>query len=852
MSRFCCTYPRRIEVVREHPTLNGIEYLEVVARDAPTQQLQQKTLLVHCVKPLATVPTKKDVTISGGARVQSIEILWVDILANSAALQSAGAITAAEKWYFDTIESPDQVIIIRVKNRGDYSPYTVHLGDPDSPLSGFDVRSASIEFSFKVECPSPFDCKAEAECEQPHQKPPDIDYLSKDYLSFRQLMLDRLARNLPDWQEQNPADIGIAIVEALAAEADSLSVYQDAVATEAYLATARQRTSVRRHARMVDYFMHEGCNARTFMFCEVASGVTNLLLQKRLPDGAPVQFATSLPKNPVVLEPHAANALYAEHKPIIFEPLHALQLHDSHNSISLHSWSDEACHLPCGATSTTLKDNAANRLLLRAGDYLLFEEVRSPHTGQTADANPAKRHVVRLTSVYPEAELDALGNRQAGALQTDELLDQPIVQISWDKADALPFSLCISAEIKQNGVTAYYEDLSIARANIVLSDHGQTLDNTEIVETNDLSNPFRPFLREKNITRSASLTLDQAASLTRVQNPAACNGAAWATDNAGYTWTAAQELLSSDRFDTHFVIERHNGGKEQLRFGDDLYGRNPASVASNGHIELTLSYRIGNGSAGNCGADSLKHIVHTPGAGIVAVRNPLAAIGGIEPEALEAVRVAAPVAFQRQHRAVTAQDYSDTAMLHPAVSRAYAVRRYTGSWHTMFLSIDRYEGKPVDAAFEADLVAFLESYRLCCHDLEITPPHMLSVDIALTICVLPEYIRADVAARLLEAFSTRQISYAQRGFFHPDNFTFGQPLYLSAIIDTAQQVEGVRFVSVDPNLTPAGYFHPYGTIQRDEIQEGIIATGPSQIIRCDNDPNNPENGRIRFFMMGGM
>ena len=36
---------------------------------------------------------------------------------------------------------------------------------------------------------------------------PQIDYLAKDYASFRRLMLDRLSVTMPDWRERNPADI---------------------------------------------------------------------------------------------------------------------------------------------------------------------------------------------------------------------------------------------------------------------------------------------------------------------------------------------------------------------------------------------------------------------------------------------------------------------------------------------------------------------------------------------------------------------------------------------------------------------------------------------------------------------
>ena len=58
-------------------------------------------------------------------------------------------------------------------------------------------------------------------------------------------------------------DLGTALVELLAYAADHLSYQQDAVANEAYLETARRRVSVRRHARLVDYRMHDGASART-------------------------------------------------------------------------------------------------------------------------------------------------------------------------------------------------------------------------------------------------------------------------------------------------------------------------------------------------------------------------------------------------------------------------------------------------------------------------------------------------------------------------------------------------------------------------------------------------------------
>ena len=70
---------------------------------------------------------------------------------------------------------------------------------------------------------------------------------------------------MPEWRERNAADLGIALVEVLAYVGDRLCYAQDAVATEAYLGTARRRASVRRHARLVDYAMHDGANARVWV-----------------------------------------------------------------------------------------------------------------------------------------------------------------------------------------------------------------------------------------------------------------------------------------------------------------------------------------------------------------------------------------------------------------------------------------------------------------------------------------------------------------------------------------------------------------------------------------------------------
>ena len=83
--------------------------------------------------------------------------------------------------------------------------------------------------------------------------------------------------------------------------------------------------------------------------------------------------------------------------------------------------------------------------------------------------------------------------------------------------------------------------------------------------------------------------------------------------------------LSSDRFATEFVVETEDDGTATCASATTLLGRAPARRL------LTATYRVGNGQAGNVGAEAIGHVV-TDVDGIRAVRNPLPATGGTEPE----------------------------------------------------------------------------------------------------------------------------------------------------------------------------------------------------------------------------
>ena len=852
----CCDENRRMKV-RGRADVNGIDYLEVLDREAPLGSPRQRTLLVRFVNDAPTL-TLDQLVITGGERVGNIGIDWV-----MHAHAPGPKATASEKALFTALPDPKQVLVLRTSSSGDYSTYTLHIvSGPKAlaPPAGIDALLARVGFSFKVECPSDTDCLADPFCPVETAELPAISYLAKDYSSFRRLMLDRMAQTLPEWSERNAADLGIALVETLAYVGDRLSYAQDAVATEAYIGTARRRSSVRRHARLVAYRMHDGANARAWIqvLLDPAAGRVDLP-----PEG--VQFLTRVEGFAPVIPPEAPPTPERAYQkimmtaPTVFEPIARVRqdpsilidppipLFAAHERIEFHDWGDGECCIPAGSVRATLRGNLAD---LRSGDIMILEEVLGPRTGDPADADPAKRHAVRLVQV-------ATG-------LTDMVMNVPITEIRWADEDALPFSLCLSARTADGGSVT---EVSVARGNILLADHGRTLGGIELGTVPEphlwevvdeccaqcdpaapraIPPRFRPRLSDAPVTQAQRLVPDPVAGLLSAAAqarllPADAVPVIGLREHGSVparVWEARPDLLASSADDRHFAVEVESDGSARLRFGDDRNGRRPDSGT-----RFVATYRVGGGAAGNVGGEALAHIV-TATAGIVGVRNPMAARGGTEPESVEAARIAAPQAFRVQQRAVTPADYAEVARRHPSVQRAVATFRWNGHGHTVFVTVDRFGEAAVSPEFRAELAAFLEPYRMAGYDLEIDAPRFVAVDLALMVCVSPDHFRSQVRLAVLAELSDRRLADGRFGFFHPDNLSFAEPVYLSAIIARVQSVEGVE--SVNPTV-----FGRLGVPDAGPLETGVLRTGRLEIARLPGDPDYPERGRLKLTMGGG-
>ncbi|MFF1263087.1 MULTISPECIES: hypothetical protein [unclassified Streptomyces] len=812
--------------------LDGIDFVEVLpvradARgDAPGTPAQ-RTLVVHLIHgpvPAALAgPTR--VLVLGDAARAPVRVLWAHPARALAGDESLLGVPPEDRRQVAVAvsnavadEDLHRVLVVRAAVGGGRSSYTLRLvgEDGDSTPDGFDQPLAEITVDLDADCPVVLDCRPAAE--QPETAPsPVLDYLARDYDGLRTRLTDRLSALLPDWTDRSPADIGVTLIELYAYLGDRLAYRQDAVAREAHLGTARRRASVRRHARLLDYRVHEGCSARTWLAFDTP-------VEADLPRGSAVaDTGTPVGRRP----PSAAEAVAAG--ATVFETCAPARLLLARNRLALHAWGATGAVLPAGATSAFVSVPADSEPGLRSGDVLVLAEVGT--TGLLADGDPTHRCAVRLDRAPLE--------------RVDPLADTPrVLELHWSQDDALPVPLRISSTDPGPALPT-----AVALANVVLADHGATLiggplDPPAVPATGT----YRPLLRHADPAWTAPADPAAAAAPSPGWHSAADAlrpdpreaVAQLRLDDGTLFWSAAPDLLGGDRRAPRFVVEPEPDGSVRLRFGDGTTGRRPAPGT-----EFTSRYRAGGGTAGNTGANTLDTLLLLPdGTWLdgVTVTNPLPAVGGTDPQPLSEVRELAPTAFHGQQRAVTAADHAAVAVREGDVRGAVARTRWAGSWRVQEVAVD------ADDPYPPGLAALLDSRRMAGVDVELVQASVVPLEIRLVACPAPGYPGPEIAGQLRAVLSADVLPDGRRGFFHPDRLGLGHPVFLSDLVGTAMSVAGTARVEVEGfGRLGAG---PAETVAN--LAAGRIEAAARETLRCDSDPRHPEHGLVDVVVRGGL
>jgi hypothetical protein len=401
---------RRAKLLEPTASYNGIDFVEVANE-------QQTVLLVHFLNDVVLRRTLTAVpTISGGETIRSVTVKPIDDNTD---------------WGHD---GNHVVLQLSVAAPGDFSNYTLTLASPK-----LDLFFSQAVFSFKAGCPSTLDCQApQPPCPPLQGDVPPIDYLTKDFLSFRQALLDFSALRYPEWQERSEADFGMMFLEALSALADDLSHTQDRIAAESALNTATQRRSVVRLARLVDYEPQPATSATVMLQFDVGPGILRLpdgLVATAIgPDGVTVPFETGISLANRLLD-GSGNRLDAP-------PTSPTNPAWNTGVIRPYWFDDSQRCLPVGATSMYVRGHGYGFL---ADQALLIE------TAGATSADPPIRQIVHLAATNFATELcDSLYPKK---IDLDSPLSPPfftcpvsppatiapraVTQIVWKSTDAL-------------------------------------------------------------------------------------------------------------------------------------------------------------------------------------------------------------------------------------------------------------------------------------------------------------------------------------------------------------------------------------------------------------------------------
>jgi hypothetical protein len=119
----------------------------------------------------------------------------------------------------------------------------------------------------------------------------------------------------------------------------------------------------------------------------------------------------------------------------------------------------------------------------------------------------------------------------------------------------------------------------------------------------------------------------------------------------------------------------------------------------------------------------------------------------------------------------------------------------------------------------------------------------------MTICAAEGFLRSRVRTAVERALSSTVLPDGEKGFFHPDLWTFGQPVYLSRLTQAVMSVPGVAWIRFDE---PRNRFQRLGRPTSTALAAGFIPIERLEIALLGRYPGLPPQGRLELFMEGGL
>jgi hypothetical protein len=693
---------------------------------------------------------------------------------------------------------------------GTPDPGRYRLAVLPEPATPFDPLRTWLPVRLRPECDAGASWLPAAEPAPAPRPSPVHDYLARDWVALRQALMEFLRRQHPD-ADLSPADPDIAVAELFAHVGDLLHYRLDRLATEAYLETARRRTSVGRHTRLVDYRLGEAVAARTHVLVQPPPGSAPLTVVA----GAVAADASGSP------------SAYTVEATVTVQP--------SRGEIPLYDWTGDATELPAGATECVLvRPTPADPLgdsWLAAGDLLAFEVVDAsdpdrqrawaartepwPLTGPAfREPLPSRAaHVVRLTEVTP------LADPLAPALA--------LYVVRWAGEEALPRPYPVTVDERSGA-----PEVTVARANLVPAHHGRLATGPGALS------PARPGEFRLDAASAAPVARRADGSPYRLDVEVTLpSGGTVRPELVPSLVEVADPVLAC-------VLETGDGTPPLLRFRTGATGLLPP-----GGSTVRAAYEVGGGINGNLPANVVtivEHNVAGPGMPprwqvLAPARNPVPATGGADPEPLDQARRDAPEAYAANpRRAVTPADHATYLGGQPGVQRAAATREWSGSWPVVRTAVGLAADPGTPPERRLDLLrGAIDDARMLGTEVAVVAGTPVGLFLQLTVCPNPTVDADALRGQILAVL--RPGTAARPGLFHPDRMGLGTPVYVSAVVAAVAALPGVDRVEA----TQARRMTDPPSVRLD-----VFTVGPGEIPVLDDDPALPARGRLDVVVGG--
>jgi hypothetical protein len=572
---------------------------------------------------------------------------------------------------------------------------------------------------------------------------PVIDYMARDYESLLQAMRDQIPGKLPEWTDfTNEADFGNVLLELFAHIGDILSYYQDRVANESFLGTARTRRSVIEHLRLIGYELGTAAPAAATLSLSVPGSVTTTVTVSKGD-----AFATKSQQNsPSVAFEYTREApLSIDFSKLTADPVTGRKVFgpaalDQRQTITV-SGSPTSFTLSFGGSAPTSSiagnaDAAAVQAALEAlstigaGNVIVSGAAGGPYT-------------VSFTG--------ALGSKDVASLIVSSVTGgtSPAVTVATTQAGGLHQGPTGGIPVEQ----------------------GQLVRNESLGTSDGSANQSFPLVHPGLILRPPGPAQQVSQDVLLITQ----------LNTAIDAWTLRDTLAFSESGQKDYTVQIDENDRAYVIFGDGVFG----AIPPQGTL-IRATYRVGGGVAGNVPAGAIATIVSAPQLALLGgtITNTAPATGGAERETIEHAVQQAPAVFRSLRRAVTATDYEKLALNFKGVGK---VRAAATGWNQVTLYVAPAGGGKVSDVLERGLKGYLEDKRMLTQLIEVSDVDYVPIRVTAEISVQSFYVAEDVKA---------QVQQAAANLLAFDNVDFGQTIYLSKFYEETQNVPGVVGVNI--------------------------------------------------------